>query len=227
MRVTGSDGLLLTYLNSTDSEYDVADILKAKTEASKTGEVTEEEKQTYNSIKTSAAKVQSDASALLVTGDESLFTKAETSGSTVDILTSLGSFVDDYNAMVKELAGTKDKSNDDYLEELKSIFNNAKDSLETVGLSMNSDGTISIDQGKLQSATVTELKSACQDSGFLDKVTEKCDYIGANAAVDVYLANASNYTSSGAYANNGSSTGMSSMMAELYNTIGSCFDSQS
>ena len=229
MRVTGSEGLLLTYLNSTDSEYDVSSILKADTDKNTTDKVTDEEKETYSAIKAYAATVQKDISSLLSTDENSIFAQAEASGNNVEILSGLSSFVDDYNKMVKELTGTKDESNDTYLAELKEYFNSSKSALEEIGLSMNDDGTISIDSDKLEAASTSTLKTAIQGSSFLTQVSEKCDYIGANAAVDVYLANASNYTASGSYANttggtNGTTT---TMLGELYNTIGKCFDSQS
>ena len=192
------------YANDTTSSSD----------ASKTSDKTSDK--TATSSKTNNYIVKSDASALVDSvkslSDASLYqgtttnaadgTKSTTNNT--DKLYSLAKdFVDNYNDLVDSGANSDSTG---VLTNLASMTNYSKANtalLKNIGISINGDNKLSVDEDTFKKASATDIKSVLS-SGYTSQIS-------ANASMVSYYANAaistsSIYTSSGSYSQNSAAT---------------------
>lgn len=218
MRVVRNYGAsLLDYLNDDNSLQDVlsagADESRLSEAAKKTlkengitigssssNAASSTQSATYKAIKESTESLRSDIVKLTNTGDDSLFSKAISSGNTADVVTTVTDFVDKYNSMVKSMTKMGGTGNTSYGKELAALVTKNKDALAAIGITANKDGTLSIDKTKLSAASASALQTAFNgDSKFAENVAGKSIYVEANAISAMYSSSTSNYTSSGSY----------------------------
>lgn len=218
MRVVRNYGAsLLDYMNDDSSLKDIlsagADESRLSSAAKKTlkdngitlGNTTSSasastKNKTYTTIKESTESLRSDIIKLTDTDKDSLLSKAVSSGNTADAVTTVEDFVDKYNSMVKAMTQMGGDTNTSYSKELSALVTKNKDALSAIGITANSDGTLTVDKSKLSSASASAIKTAFTgDSGFAETVAGKSIYIEANAISAMYSSSVSNYTNSGTY----------------------------
>ena len=92
------------------------------------------------------------------------------------------------------------------------------EALQKVGITVDSNGKLVIDEETLKNADKKELKDLFQgENSVAGKVADKSIYIGANAAADQYVDSCANYTAGGT----------SAEYVQMANLIGSYLDSLS
>lgn len=142
-----------------------------------TANSTSEERKEYATIKTGANALKADASDLLTRGTKSMFrqvdVKDEETGETSKaydtdkIYNAVKKFTDDYNSLI-ESAGKA--LNSSILQKntsmIRTVASYEKD-LETVGITINSDNTLSIDEEKFKAANVVDIKNLFNTSSSL------------------------------------------------------------
>lgn len=134
-----------------------------------TANLTSAERKAYATVKTEANALKSDASELLARGSKSLFrqkdVKDEETGETSKaydtdkIYKAVKGFVDDYNSLV---GTTAKSSNSSILQKNVSMVRKTESyekDLKAVGITINSDNTLSVDEGKFKASNIVDIKN--------------------------------------------------------------------
>lgn len=114
----------------------------------------------YYNMKYHAGQVLDYADKLTDQSDKSIFAKAKESGDTSEIVSTVKSFVSQYNSMLKDLMESGTRADSNYLTQLKSISSLYRSELAACGVTRNSDGTFAIDDEKLAAADIDTLEKA-------------------------------------------------------------------
>ena len=109
-----------------------------------------EVKDAADSLYTSAAKLTDTSST------KSLFKNAQSV--TGEISSAVKNFVNDYNSLVEEAADTSNSKVTGKVSFMTSQTNAYKSSLENIGITINDDKTLTVDEKKLNSADVNDVK---------------------------------------------------------------------
>lgn len=154
-------------------------------------------KNTYTKLEDSSEKLSKYASSLLETEKDSIYDKAEESGSTSSIVSNVSKLVEEYNSTINQLNKAGGSMNEFYRQQLKAIPSSCKDVLKAIGITRQKDGSLSIDEKTLKSADTATLKKALgNDTGFASKIDFISGRVNKNAAANA--ASASNqYNSRG------------------------------
>lgn len=208
---SNSNNLLADYASIKNGSY--AKIAKAyygKTSGSKKTTATKEETaatiKSNNTVKAAADSLKSSISAL--TDSKSLFTdKVETTDkdgkTTTDydytkIYKALKSFVDEYNDVIKAGGESDNKS---VLRNTLSMTKMTKENetlLEDIGITINEDNTLAIDEETVKKANVNDMKSLFSGTGsYADSISAKASNISYKAAYENNKL--SNYTAGGTF----------------------------
>ncbi|MBD5545197.1 MAG: hypothetical protein HDR01_13440 [Lachnospiraceae bacterium] len=167
---------------------------------------------TIAEIKTSSSSLYSSTKALLDTGEKSVFkqediTTKDENGvestvkgyNTDKIYKAVKSFVDDYNNMLEEGSNSY---NSKILNSLKSMISTTKANerlLSKVGITINSDDTISINEEEFKKADMTTVKSIFNSTGSYGySINTRAAFINSYAVNDA-KAGSGLYSSSANY----------------------------
>ena len=145
-------------LNSINGSTSVAtQMLKAK--VSKTG---------YENTDKSSEDLQNAIDKLA--GEKStVFKDARESKDTSKVTAAAQELIDKYNSLVEVMSKTSSSLDEFYKKALKGLPESIKESLEKVGITYNSDGTLEVDSDKLKKADVDSLEKIFgSDSEFID-----------------------------------------------------------
>ncbi len=154
-------------------------------------------KNTYTKLEDSSEKLSKYASSLLETEKDSIYDKAEESGSTSSIVSNVSKLVEEYNSTINQLNKAGGSMNEFYRQQLKAIPSSCKDALKAIGITQQKDGSLSIDEKTLKSADTATLKKALgNDTGFASKIDFISGRVNKNAAANTASAS-SQYNSRG------------------------------
>ena len=154
-------------------------------------------KNTYTKLEDSSEKLSKYASSLLETENDSIYDKAEESGSTSSIVSNVSKLVEEYNSTINQLNKAGGSMNEFYRQQLKAIPSSCKDALKAIGITQQKDGSLSIDEKTLKSADTATLKKALgNDTGFASKIDFISGRVNKNAAANAASAS-SQYNSRG------------------------------
>ncbi len=154
-------------------------------------------KNTYTKLEDSSEKLSKYASSLLETEKDSIYDKAEESGSTSSIVSNVSRLVEEYNSTINQLNKAGGSMNEFYRQQLKAIPSSCKDVLKAIGITQQKDGSLSIDEKTLKSADTATLKKALgNDTGFASKIDFISGRVNKNAAANAASAS-SQYNSRG------------------------------
>lgn len=169
-------------------------------------ELSAKNKQTVNNAyKTNYEKQEKAADALgscigkfTDTESGSMFEKAKASGDTSEICKEVENLVSKYNNLysaMKESSGTMDEF---YKQRMKELLNGNKDALSAVGISIESDGSMKLNQDTLKNASVETLEKALgKDNSFSSDLSFLASAVENNAGANLesitssYLPNGS------------------------------------
>lgn len=154
-------------------------------------------KNTYTKLEDSSEKLSKYASSLFETEKDSIYDKAEESGSTISIVSNVSKLVEEYNSTINQLNKAGGSMNEFYRQQLKAIPSSCKDVLKAIGITQQKDGSLSIDEKTLKSADTATLKKALgNDTGFASKIDFISGRVNKNAAANAASAS-SQYNSRG------------------------------
>lgn len=115
------------------------------------------EKKQLKEVKDAADSLYSSAAKLTDTSStKSLFKNAQSV--TGEISSAVKNFVNDYNSLVEEAADTSNSKVTGKVSFMTSQTNAYKSSLENIGITINDDKTLTVDEKKLNSADVNDVK---------------------------------------------------------------------
>ena len=167
----------------------------------------EKSKENYTAMKTAAEAIQKNVKNLQLWPDKEWdkMTEEEISQYKEDVAEEMAAFVNHYNTMAKSLEKESDsKVNEIYLKQLKGYFKANKDALETLGITQDEGGKLTLDQEKLKAADAQEIKKVLGAKGaFLDDVAKRAENISANADTNLAVLNKNLYAGNYSYNKNG------------------------
>ena len=195
---------LLNYINGSSNNT----LLNALNKSSATDAAT---KTKYEKLEKAADQLSEAASVFMATGDDSLFSKARESGDNQDIYNAVEDFVGKYNSTLSALKNTSVTLNDYYSQMLKSAASDNKEALESIGITIAKDGSLSVDKDKLKEADIDTLEKVLGNTkGFTQKAAYVADRVSDNA-----------HTNQSSLSSQYSSTGsLYSALASKYNLYG-------
>ena len=113
------------------------------------------------------------------------------------LLKSITNFVTAYNNEITSLNNCGGALNQEFAKEFKTSFTANKDALEEIGITLDDDGKLTINQEKLSGAPGNKLKTVFGDnSGYIKSVTASVDPIN-DILGKVRALRSSNYNSKG------------------------------
>ena len=195
---------LLNYINGNSNNT----LLNALNKNSATDVAT---KTKYEKLEKAADQLSEAASVFIATGEDSLFSKARESGDNQDVYNAVEDFVGKYNSTLSALKNTSSTLNDYYSQMLKSAASDNKDALESIGITIAKDGSLSVDKDKLKEADIDTLEKVLGNTkGFTQKAAYVADRVSDNA-----------HTNQSSLSSQYSSTGsLYSALASKYNLYG-------
>lgn len=181
----------------------------AKQEKTYKADEADDNKGVYTRVKSGASTLAKDADALT---SSSLYTKGsfkvtKKDGTTEDsdydmdsIYEKASAFVKSYNSTINAGSAIDSGAVSTRTLSLVQLTSKNKNLLGSVGISLSSDGNLSIDEEKFKSADINSIKSLFSGTGsYADAVANKANVISSLAANK--LSTYSQYTSSGSYDN--------------------------
>lgn len=140
------------------------------------------ELKTYSKIaQNSAQDIEKNGERLIATEENSLFDKAEKTGSTRHVVSEAKDFINNYNNMlssITKLGGTENKK---YISDLKKYAEENKDALKDVGITVLKDGSLTMNRKEMSSASLENLKKVFNGKeSFAGKITQLSTDIGKN-----------------------------------------------
>lgn len=215
----GSYGKLVKAYYAQMSD-DTSSAKKSTTTKTKEKEKTDTEKKTLTETKAKADAVKKSANALMETGKKSLFTKVdvkdEETGKTTQqydtdkIYKAVKQFVSDYNSLITDAGKSSSTAIARKGITLNGEMTARRDMLEDVGITINEDNTLSIDEEKFKEADMRDVKDLFNGSHSLSAKTYQ-------KAVEINNLSTSAASSNSLYSSN--ATYVASYSGTLYNGI--------
>nr|WP_315023533.1 hypothetical protein [uncultured Aminipila sp.] len=182
---SGGRGVVSQLRSSSASNYKKTNTSEASSStgtSSSSNAVLATQLKTYSKIaQNSAEDLQKSGEKLTATGENSLFGKAEKSKSTKDVVSEATDFVNNYNNMlssITKLGGTENKK---FVSELKKYAEDNKDALKNAGITVLTDGSLTMNKKEMNEASLENLKKVFNGKdSFADKVTNLSSDIEAN-----------------------------------------------
>ena len=136
----------------------------------------------YYNMKYHAGQVCDYGNKLADQGKDSLFAKAKESGSNAEIVANIKGFVGQYNSMLENLRESGTRTDTNYLNQLNSISGLNSSELSACGVTRKSDGTLVVDEKKLEAADLETLEKAWGGkSGFAGRTALWADSVETTA----------------------------------------------
>lgn len=207
----GSYGKLMKAYYAKDSSSEVSSIAESKKKS--TTSTAKDSAKTLAGIESAADGLKESADALITTGSKSVFKKIDVESTdeyglsrttkeydTNAIYKSVSGFVDDYNKLIKQASSSETTSVQNRIKSLSGITSANKNLLSKVGITINSDDTLSIDEEKFKAADMSTVKSLFNgNSSYGYRVSAQASLIDYAASTEASRANT--YTNSGSYGN--------------------------
>ncbi|MCR4901898.1 MAG: flagellar filament capping protein FliD [Butyrivibrio sp.] len=212
----GSYGKLVkAYYEKIDSESEDDSSSDTSSTSSSSSSTKTDSAKAYTNIVSDADDLQESAAKLNSSGSSSVFGKeyikdSETGNMNYDYNTSkitsaVKSFVSDYNSLIKSASKVTDSTVSTRASYMQKVTSNYEDALSQIGITLNDNGTLSVDSDKLSSSNMEAVKSVFGgSSGYAYQVSSAASLIESGATSAASSAGSS-YTANGSY-NFGSAT---------------------
>lgn len=148
----------------------------------------------YYDMQYHAKQVGEYADALKSTEKDSVYDKARKSGSTDQIVSDIKSFVNQYNNMLNDLDESGSKADASLLNQFNSMSRAAERELASTGITRAADGTLVVDEKKLEAADVDTLEKVWGGNGFSSKAAAKAGTVEATAERNIEAEKSSIYS---------------------------------
>lgn len=195
--------------SGSSNKNNVLNSIKKQADSGKYGlsEADANSKKNYTAMKKAAESVKGHTNKLLLLSgkDWEKLTQEEVSASREGTVSEVTSMIEDYNQMVKAMMDEGGTVNQIYLKQMKGYFQNAKASLEGIGITQNSDGTLSVNAELLKAADVQKLTEVLGSKGsFIDDIGKRAQNVISNAETNLAILNRSQYAGNYSYNQYGS-----------------------
>ncbi len=153
----------------------------------------------YTNIGSAAESLRSTAASFASKSSANVFSAARKNGTTDGLLSQARGMVTSYNNTVKGLNGTPTSLNRVYGQMMQNAFRENRDSLKEIGITVNRDNTVSLNEKKFKAAGVDTIEKVLGAEG---DFSSRIEFISENAANNA-IRNASGYGYAGQYDVNG------------------------
>lgn len=194
---------------SSDSKSNVLENIRKQAAEKQYGlsEADAKSKENYTAMKKAAESLKEHTKSLLLMPDKDweALTQEEALKYKEEAVSEVTALIEDYNNMIKSMTEEGGKVNEIYLKQMKGYFQNAKIKLEELGITQNSDGTLSVDQELLNAASGQKLKEVfgTQES-FIEDIGKRAENVISNAETNLAILNKSQYAGNYSYNRYGS-----------------------
>ncbi len=209
--------LMKAYYSETGNDS-LHKLVNNRKDTDKTGRLTSEEAKNITQVQSSTDAMKESADALLVKGNKSLFAKkdivtrdengVETTSKGYDtaaIYKAVDAFVKDYNKVIDAVNQVEDSSVVNRTETMVRASIANKNMLNSIGITINEDSTLSLDKETFEKADMSRVKSLFNETGSYGySVSAQASLI--NFSADQVASKADTYTVNGTY-NNAYNTG--------------------
>lgn len=148
----------------------------------------------YYDMQYHAKQVGEYAEALKSTEKDSVYDKARESGSTDQIVSDVKSFVNQYNNMLEDLRESGTRTDASFLTQLNSMSRAAEHDLALTGVSRRADGTLAVNEKKLEAADVDTLEKVWGGKGFSAKAAAKAGSVQTTAEYNIEAEKSNTYS---------------------------------
>lgn len=185
----------MSLLNAINNDSSENTLLNALNKSSSTVDTVK--KNNYEKLEQTADQLLQKAAFFTTEGDDSVFAKARKSESNQEIYNGAEELVDNYNNTVKALKTDSNPLNDYYRQMLQEAAAENEETLSSIGITFNTDGTAVLDKEKLKAADTDSLEKALGTGGtFSGKVAFLASRISNNAKANAESIS-SQYSSTG------------------------------
>lgn len=148
----------------------------------------------YYDMQYHAKQVGEYADALKSTEKDSIYDKARECGNIDQIVSDIKSFVNQYNNMRDDLEESGSKADASLLLQLNSMSRASERDLALTGITRKADGTLVVDEKKLEATDVDTLEKVWGGNGFSSKAAAKADSVEATAGRNIEAEKSSIYS---------------------------------
>lgn len=148
----------------------------------------------YYDMQYHAKQVGEYADALKSTEKDSVYDKARESGNTDEIVANIKSFVNQYNHMLSDLEESGTKADASILNQLNSMSRTSERDLALAGVTRKADGTLVVDEKKLEMVDVDTLEKVWGGNGFSSKAAASAGSVEAAAERNIEAEKSSIYS---------------------------------
>lgn len=162
----------------------------------------------FSDVESAAKGLQKDLNVLMQTGDKSVFVSSDTEKAkettdaakedkiAVSYEDSIKSFVRHYNAMIDAMSDLGDTTNMVYLANMKSDMSAQSKALGKVGVTVNKDGSLKLDEKALKEADMKQVENLFGSKGSIStKIVKYAASIEKSATQTLKSLNTTNSTS--------------------------------
>ena len=154
----------------------------------------------YSGMETAAERVEKRLGKFLKTDGTSVFDGEDEAKVKENVIDHIESFVNDYNYLMKRLTQSGDSVDSNFAKKLKNYANAENKELREIGITINGDGTLELDEKKLKAADISQIKKMfAGEDGFAEKVSDLSGQISKYAKEKVTELKKSNVTASSNY----------------------------
>ena len=151
----------------------------------------------YENLDQTADQLLKKMEIFMAKGKDSIFEKAKESGNKDEICTHAEEMVKKYNSTMQALKKSTDFLSEYYQKKMNQTVSEQKDTLGKIGIMVETDGTLKLDQKKFQEADIETIEKVLGSSGsFSVKVDSLAEKISDHAEANV-KAVSSQYNASG------------------------------
>lgn len=187
---------LLDYMNNESNADTLLEALEAKSESAY-NKVDAANLNTYKKLEKAADELDAQAQRFMAEGSESFFEKAKASGDTSELYKEAKELLEKYNTLFSAMKGSSDSMNAFYRQSMQELVSSGKETLAAVGISVESDGSLTIDADKFKSASMETLETVL---GRNDSFSTSLSFIAAKVG---NYANANLKSATSSYLSNG------------------------
>lgn len=184
---------LLNYINGDETNNSLLEALNKNKKAT----ANTESRMNYEKLEQAADKLTQSTQIMLQEDESNLFKQAEESGDNQKVYDSIESLFENYNSTMTALKNASGTMNDFYRQMLTEAAEEEKDSLESIGITFEKDGTASVDMEKVKAVDLETLENIFgSKSDFMSKINFISTRISDNAEANIESLS-STYSSAG------------------------------
>jgi len=141
----------------------------------------------YQKLKDAAELLEETAKALGSDKSDNIFAKAKESGDNSEVVKNIKTLIEQYNIAKKQLeSSAASPINAYYSQTLKQLASKNSEALSAVGITIGKDGSMSIDESKLNAADIEDLEALFgSKSEFIQKLEYLASHVSDNVSAEI------------------------------------------